>query len=316
MAWVLTCNIAFDAHRGRKAFELRRVVSVTIESSVETLTDTAKIELPRKLYFALGLNESIRTGDPVRIELGYNKQLNKEFSGYVARTNSAEKVEIVCEDEMWKLKQMKVHGLWPKTTLKSFLGKTCPGYVIDAGDWSLGDVKARNTNVAAVLGTFQDEYNILSFFDGKKLVAGKHYSYRNTTHSIALDALQLPTSLEYFDASELKVKVKAQSLLAGGKKIETEVGDDDGTESKLLYSNIESVAELKKLASEDLARLKRSGFRGDFDWIGRPQVFAGEKVALSSAVYPERSGTYHVDAVTKTWSASGFRQKIKLGIKI
>ena len=316
MAWVLTCRIAFAESRGRKAFELRRATEISLESAVDSLTDTAKICLPRKLYFALGLNNVVKTGDPLTIELGYNGTNKLEFTGYVARTAANDKVEILCEDEMWKLKQIKVHGVYPKTTLVALLKKILPGYTIDAGDWVLGDVKAQYTTVAAVLQEFKDKYNILSFFDGNKLVSGKHYSYREAKHAVELGSLQLPIGLEYYDASEVKIKIKAQSLMSNGKRLEVEVGDKDGTESKLLYSNIDSKEALRQHAKADMDRMKRTGFKGDFDWVGRPQMLSGEKIELTDIFYKERAGTYHIDGASKTWSASGFRQKIKLGIMV
>lgn len=316
MVYALTCKISFPESRGREAFILRRIEGVEVEKSVKSLVDKAIVKIPRKRYFSAGINARIQTGDSIKIELGYNGNLEKSFEGYVVRVKADTTVEIFCEDEMWKLKQSTVHKIMRRVELEKLLKEIAPAYEVKAANFQLGDVKMTRTTPLAVLENLKSNYNINCFFDDKTLVGGMPYSYRSGVIPITLGEYQLPINLEYQSEAELKVKIRAQSLLANGTKHEVTVGDEHGAESKLVYSNIESKAELKKMAEADLTKLKRGGYKGDFEVMGFVSVLPGMKVELNDIFYTERAGRYHVDAVKTMWGATGFHKNLKLGLRL
>ena len=60
---------------------------------------------------------------------------------------------------------------------------------------------------------------------------------------------------------------------------------------------------------------KRPGLDGDVTLWGIPRVQHGCRMKLKSVLYPEKNGTYYIDAVTKTFAKEGYRQVCKLGLK-
>lgn len=316
MVFAQTCKISFPTNRGRSAFFIRRAEYIEATRSVKELVGKALVKLPRKLYFASGVNELIQTGDPITIELGYDERFETAFTGYVVKIKPGESVEVFCEDEMWKLKQTSVHKLLRKVSVKQLIEFIAPEYEFENSDFNLGDVKINRATPLAVLEMLRSKYSIYSFFDGKKLIVGKPYSYLDELHTFRLGEFQLPINLEYQDESEIKVKVRAQSLLANGTKLEVEVGDSAGAESKLIYSNITSISELKKLANADLEKLKRGGYKGDFEALGFVEMRPGTKLELSDIFYPERAGRYYIDAVKATFGGGGFHKTITLGWRL
>ena len=79
---------------------------IEVERSWQTLTNTAKITLPRKIGRLQGdITKLIKAGDRVTIKTGYDITLTTEFVGYVREITATVPVVIHCEDAMWKLKQ-------------------------------------------------------------------------------------------------------------------------------------------------------------------------------------------------------------------
>ena len=65
-------------------YNLKMIESVNIKRSVESLADTATITLPATVFNkALNIDEKIKRGDAVKIELGYDDKLKSEFEGYL-----------------------------------------------------------------------------------------------------------------------------------------------------------------------------------------------------------------------------------------
>ncbi len=124
MSFTLQCNIAIGGTRFRSVNEL------TIKRTIFSVGDTATIKIPLSAYIrnsTSGQLEKIKTsdrfkvGDPVEISLGYNGQLNKEFSGYVRRLNLDMPLEIECDDHTWPLKRVNIKQSWKSAFLKDIL---------------------------------------------------------------------------------------------------------------------------------------------------------------------------------------------------
>ena len=64
-------------------YRLLLLESVNIVRSVDTLADTATIVLPGMVHNeTIDIEDKIKVGDAVKIELGYNDKLKTEFEGY------------------------------------------------------------------------------------------------------------------------------------------------------------------------------------------------------------------------------------------
>ena len=91
--------------------------SIHIESSVQVLANNAKIELPREFRNAVdqvgktiniagkSILDFMKRGDAIKIELGYDGDLQTEFEGYITKIGAEMPLLLECEDEMFQLKK-------------------------------------------------------------------------------------------------------------------------------------------------------------------------------------------------------------------
>ena len=93
---------------------IRRVISIKIEESWETLTQHATVEMPRRVTISKNgasltdqsLEKALKKGLKIEILAGYNGELRTEFKGYIARVQTGTPTVLHCEDEMYMLKKM------------------------------------------------------------------------------------------------------------------------------------------------------------------------------------------------------------------
>lgn len=308
----LTCDIRIGQ------FQFFFVTEVSIESSWKQLTDRAQITLPRKLKWKdKYLRDEIKRGDGVEIYLGYDFDMNLEFSGYVSEVRNGVPVEILCEDEMWQLKQTNITKAWRTVTLPVMLKEIVPaGITVNALDADLGPFRINKVSVAKVLEKLRQVYGFVSFFRDGVLQVGYPYSQVQSDRGAFLfEGDIISNRLEYKKADDTKIKVRAISVLPGGDVIERELGAQDGEIHTLHFYNL-SAAQLLQSAEEEAKRLRYEGYRGDFETFGAPYLQHSDIADLNSIEYPERAGSYLIDETKVRFGMQGFRRSIKLGPKV
>lgn len=319
MSYTMRSHITFPKTERREEINIYKVTSVTIESSWKQLTDTADIVLARRVnvFEKYPLHELFRTGDPVVIRLGYNDDLREEFSGYLSDVSEGVPIQLRCENEMFRLKNKTVSISKANIKLRDLLETIAPGYQVNCPDGvELGAVRYANVSPVKILEDIQEQSGLHSYFDGKTLCCGVVYGDKSGIKpvSIHLEKQAVSESLNRKTSSEMQVRIRAISVLKGGKKIQVEVGDKDGSLNTLTYVGIEAKVELEKAAKRDLERRKKQGFDGSVELFGVPAMRHGMKVDLTSVMYENLKGVYYVDKVTKTFDDSPqYHQTIELG---
>jgi hypothetical protein len=315
----MRAHITFPKTERREEINIFKVTSVTIESGWQQLTDTAEIVLARRVnvFEKYPMHTLFRTGDPVLIRLGYNDDLRQEFAGYLTDISEGVPIRLRCENEMFRLKGKTVSISRAGIQLRELLEAIAPGYTIDCpGGVELGAVRYAGISPARILDDIREQAGLYSYFDGKTLCCGVIYGDQSDLKPVRihLEKQAVSESLNRKASSEMQVRIRAVSLLKGGKKIQVEVGDADGSLDTLTYVGIEATVELEKAARRDLERRKKQGFDGSIELFGIPSMRHGMKVDLSSALYENLKGVYYVDKVTKTFDDSPrYRQTIELG---
>jgi len=321
MSYTMRAHITFPKTEHREEINIYKVNSVTIESSWKQLTDTADITLPRRVnvFEKYPMSELFRIGDPVVIRLGYNDDLIEEFSGYLSDVSEGTPVNLRCENEMFKLKRKTVSISKANIKLRDLLEAIAPGYTIDCPDGvELGAVRYSNVPPTQILKDILEQTGMYSYFDGQTLCCGVVYGNKSGIKPVGihLEKQAVSESLNRKSSSDMLIRIRAISVLKGGKKIQVEVGDNGGTLNTLTYVGIEAKAELEKAAKRDLESRKKQGFDGSIELFGIPVMRHGMKVELSSVLYENLKGIYYVDRVTKTFDDSPkYRQNIELGDK-
>ena len=123
MTYYMDYNITIGEYR------LQTLKAVSIKRSVEQLSDTATITLPGTLINdTMEIEDKIKTGDKVTIQLGYNGNLQTEFKGYLKTIKTDDKnITLECEDALWlwrvDMKDEQLQNITLKTLLQHILSQ-------------------------------------------------------------------------------------------------------------------------------------------------------------------------------------------------
>ncbi|MBD3748932.1 MAG: hypothetical protein IE931_05505 [Sphingobacteriales bacterium] len=304
-------HIIITNPNGSRYLDINFCNEVEIERSRKNLTATCKIKMPRKIKVIDGnINEFFVRGSKVEVYLGYYPNLKLEFTGYIARVDARVPFLISCEDEMWKLKQNSFTKSFKNPTLKEVVNYVYAG-PSKVADLKLGGFVIKQQSTAQVLDALK-KFALQCYFDENGvLIADFAGVVADKPTEVYYDFSKnvIDPDLDYVRKEDLRIKVKGVSKLPNGKKYEFTSGDPDGDERTLHYYNLDQDA-LKKIVAKELDKLKIDGYKNDFTTFGEPYCFPGYAGVLHDPDYPERDGSYLVEAVTTTFGVNGFRRKI------
>ena len=313
----LTAKITID---GGRRWQLEEVTAVEITRDTEKLTDECRITLPKKVKWYGEPDIPVRRGDMVSVSLGYDGELQAAFSGYVRDVGFKTPIVLVCEDEMFKLKQQpaqkKAYRNVDLETLLKDQGIGCEIRVF--GEQRLGQYRVTADTVASLLGKLQQQ-GIRSFFrteDGQPvLYCGVLFERETSPSQVFATGLNIidDQSLEQQQADTMRLRVKAVSLMPDNKKVKVEVGDADG-ELRVLHTYNKTESELKAWAEQEVKRLKRDGLTGSFKTFGYRLVDKLDVIGMK--IDGEKKGCYQVKKNVIKYDTGGFRQEITLGYRV
>ncbi len=306
--------------KGDRSWSLDFVTAVEITRDTEKLTAEAKITLPKKLKWNGSAEIPVRRGDAVRISLGYDNNLQLAFVGYVRDVGFKTPVVITCEDDMFKLKQMPAQKkAYRSVTIEKLLKDQGITYRLNVmGEQSLGAYRVTADTVAALLGKLSEQ-GIRSFFryeNGEPvLYCGVLFDRDSTPSQVFRSGLNIISdeSLKQQKAENMRLHVKAVSLMPNNKKIKVEVGDADG-EHRTLHTYNKTERELKAWAEQEVKRLKRDGLTGSFTTFGASLVDPLDAIGI--IIDGTKMGVYQVKKNLIKYGDSGFRQEITLGLRL
>jgi hypothetical protein len=310
------------------------VNNIKIESSFETLTDTCTIIVPRKLKFQnkpiiIGEDSLFKVGDSVSVTLGYWPKTKTLFEGFITGIKPGKPVEIKCEDAMWLFKQTTFTKSWRSLTLGQMLDELIDvaikspfwiNYQLDVDDTlrtsSLGKFVVNNGTPAQVFELLRKNYGFYTFVRNHTIYCGlAYYPKLRSTGKFVMGENIIKNDLEYQSEKDVKIKIKATSILPNSKKIEVEVGDGDGAVRSLFFYNLDKES-LTKIATQNISKYKYSGYKGSFETFGYPFIQHGDACAIVDKYTPERSGEYLAKKVVYSFGMDGYRQEITLDQQI
>lgn len=308
-------EITFIPKEG-KSFQIIKINNVEIESSWKMLTSTAEITLPRNTndFDKLNVKEVFKRETQVIIKLGYDGILKEEFRGYISQVSADFPIKIRLEDEMRRLKKIPVNFSAKAIGLKQLIQNYVKDYPIDIdADIQLGAVRFSKTTLGEVLDKLQKDMCIYSFIRNGKLTIAKPYSDVETMHHFDLERNCVDNSLNYLSKEDRLIKIIGKSIFGKGKKLEFEFGDSDANDTINWTFTHREKRELEAAVKKMYNDRKRDGFDGTFTTFGLDSLSHGEKVKITSSLYPDREGIYYTDRIQKSFGKSGFRQTVELG---
>lgn len=315
MTLAMCAHIVFPATAARQQVELRKVHAVHIEQSVHDVCQRAELKLPRNISALQQqqLKTFIKRGDAVEVYLGYDGNLELEFTGFVERVGADIPVVIELRDSLWKLLQEPFNksysSVFVPTLVKDIVGDA---FKVQAMDATVGAMRFPKVTKAEAFKSLQDEFGLVTYLRGDTVFCGVLFDAKASEVTYDVERNVKSTSLKYRTADEVNLHVTAKSTLKDGSDITVEVGDPNGEDRTIPYYGISSKAELKKLAEADMLKYKYDGYEGDFTAWGIPFCQFGYKAKLASKLFPERDGHYLVEGCTIDFGPSGFERKNKL----
>lgn len=306
---------------GEKEWVIEHISEVEIVRDMESLTDTCKIMLPKRMKWNNHDEIPLRQGDKVEVSLGYDDRLELAFVGYIRQVGFKPPILIECEDEMYRLKMMPTKKLaYRSVTIEQLLKDQGLSYDIRVlGEQSLGQYRIKNDTIASLLGELKEQ-GIKAFFryeEGKPILyAGVLFEQDGISPTQVFSSgvnIIDDSSLKQEKAEVMRIKVKAISIMPNNKKIKLELGDKDG-ELRTIHTYNKEKAELKAWAEQEIKRLKRDGLSGSFTTFGYKLIDKMEVIGLK--IEGKRQGLYLVKKNTIKYGSSGYRQEIELGTRV
>ncbi len=287
--------------------ELDFLINLEIDSSWRQLTDFGHLVLPRNIQTLSGkdIAKLIKRSDPIEIDLGYNGNNELEFKGFVTDVTAGYPIVINFEDSMFLLKKQPVSISGKSTTLKNLVSQILPaGIKSEVVNAEIGAYRYSKVTAAQILQQLREERGIYSWFRNEVLHVGFAYdfSYSTINYDFEQNIKESGNQLQYRFGDEQNFKVNAISILPDNTKIETTIGDNDGETRTLHFYNIKTESELKRIATQELDKLKQDGWRGRFRTFGLPRAKHGDLAVITDPDFPEYNrGTHFIDRV-KTFS--------------
>lgn len=315
----LCSRLTIEPKTGGKVI-LNNLASAEIRKSVETLGDTATVVIPRRYGHQnkSELKEYIAVGDKVVLELGYNNEMEVEFTGYIREIESGFPMKLHLDDETYPLRSNSFVKSWKEVTLKEVLQYIAPGYEIDCYDAKLGKFQIDNASTVSVLRSLKSKYGFYTAIRGKRLVCKFKYEIADSKqlHTYDFQKNVKKSALKYRRKEDKKIRIKAISYNRDGKKVTETVGskEDHASIRTLSYTN-KTAGELKELALAEYQRMCFDGFEGAVTGFGLPRTNAGDTLKLISEKEPERNGRYLIESVTVRYGNAYFERINRLAYK-
>ena len=312
---------------------LKQVSSIEVVSSWATVTDTARVVLPRNLNFngqPLVGNRQLFQGQTISIQVGYNSVLETLFIGYISKIKPETPVELECEDIMYFVKRKSLNKVYNPARLTEVLGDLFDGVrrfndqdtsesLLDTvAEFNLGELKLKNAGGGEVIQTLAKEYKVFTWARADKVYSPLAYVPElQRTFGVWLSGDRCNVkghSLEYRRAKDMKVQIEAFSIRPDNTRITVLVGDPDGAKRQIPFYDIGQAA-LEEAANRELERLRFDGYEGTVTLFGGALVQHGDLLEINDPYHPDRAGKFVIDQVTTTVGSGGISQVCKIGRK-
>jgi len=323
----LLCRIEIEQQGDDRAQTLyfNFVNKVTVTRSYDKQTQTASVILPRNVNYNKkniyeGANALMRRGDKIKITAAYFPNETVIFQGYISKINNNVPVELLCEDEMFLLKQVIAPNLSYKTVnLRTFISKmlentSTPFKAINA---ELGQIRLQGASVGKVLQVLRDQYGLYSFFVNGVLRVGLAFYPDDAKQAVFLFELMVKDgmNLTYLKKDDVKIQIKG-ILIKNNAREEFIYGDPTG-DIRTVFQYGGTKADLDLKCNSFLEQANYTGYYGSFKTFLEPLVVPGDYAVVDSWKYPERKGKYLIKSVTTEVSVTdGGKQTIELERRI
>ena len=275
------------------------VEKVSIKRSVELLSDTATITLPGTVFNkAINIEDKIKVGDAVEIELGYNDDLKPEFKGYLkAIKTDGGSLTLELEDDIYLFRKSVKDEEMKNASVKSILENICSqvgGFSVSCDyDFSYDKFVINNATGYDVLKKIQDEASPNIYLKDKVLHVHPQYAeiFGEARFDFSRNIERDGTDLKYKSEDERKLLVVVEGTDETGATVSVEKGTTGGDKMTLKLPGVSSKSSLEQKAQSVLDQKVYTGYEGSFQSWLIPYVDAGYKVSITDPDYEIKDGT-------------------------
>lgn len=303
-------------------YRVQTLKEVKIKTSVLNLSDTATIEMPGQyLNTWKKIEDKVKAGDAVTIQLGYDDDLETEFTGYLKRiSRDNNSLVLECEDALYLMdktvKDVEYKSIKVKTLLENILKQVDPEMKVKCDyDFTYDKMVVFKSTALDVLKKIHSDTKANIWFEGKTLHVHPVYQKQEGEEPVIYDTEKNVQSneLKWKDEKDRKVMIEVTYTNAKGEKKKKEFGVAGGEKITRPVS-AGSESDLKRAAENEYKLWNYSGFEGSLTGWLVPVVKAGGSVRLRDKERPE--GTYYVTGVDVEFGQSGAKRKVTLGRKL
>jgi hypothetical protein len=309
---------------------LHRLHDVNVITNVENLTDTATITFPRSIQNkGKPITDFVKKDDKIVVRLGYDDDLFTVFRGYVKQVLLDSPMKLVCENEAYKLKQIKVaKGTRTQFSILQFCKEYIDNeqYVTEAKLDKV--VFANDLTVLEVLSFFKKNYGFLFYYrdeeDGCKFYGNMSFSEMTRQGNVNDVKFKkgcniISSTVKTVLAEDNKIQIVGKSMV-GTKKIEVKYPDTVGEGYNVRthhWFECRNEAQLMEKAKAEFKNSNKDTINGDITAFGIPFVRKGDIIHLyDDEVVELNDKRFFAKAVTYSWGVSGYRQTITLGGRV
>ena len=305
-------------------YRLKMVEKVSIKRSVELLADTATVTLPATVFNkTISIEDKIKVGDAVEIELGYNDDLKTEFKGYLKSIKTdGGSLTLELEDDIYLFRKSVKDEEMKDASVKKILENICSqvgGFSVSCDyDFTYDKFVINNATGYDVLKKIQDEASPNIYLKDKVLHVHPQYAeiFGEARFDFSRNIERDGTDLKYKSEDERKLLVVVEGTDETGATVSVEKGTTGGDKMTLKLPGVSSKSSLEQKAQSVLEQKVYTGYEGSFQTWLVPYVDAGYKVAITDPDYEVKNGTYYVISVETTFSKDGGVRKVTLGKRL
>lgn len=305
-------------------YRLKMVEKVSIKRSVELLADTATVTLPATVFNkTISIEDKIKVGDAVEIELGYNDDLKTEFKGYLKSIKTdGGSLTLELEDDIYLFRKSVKDEEMKDASVKKILENICSqvgGFSVSCDyDFTYDKFVINNATGYDVLKKIQDEASPNIYLKDKVLHVHPQYAeiFGEARYDFSKNIEREGTDLKYKSEDERKFLIVVEGTDETGATVSVEKGTTGGDKMTLKLPGVSSRSSLEQKAQSVLEQKVYTGYEGSFQTWLVPYVDAGYKVAITDPDYEVKNGTYYVISVETTFSKDGGVRKITLGKRL
>jgi hypothetical protein len=301
--------------------------SLTWKRTIDNYSDEAKVKIPA-ICNVVGKADFLQTaqqfdeGMKVTINAGYDSNNQLRFVGFIKRINFTVPLEIECEGYSYQLrKKLGIKKSFRKNTkLKDILS-----YLVEGTDIKLSAaipditiesaVTFNNSTGTQALDLIKEKLLQTVYFNFDTLYVGLRETEIKGNAKLRLGWNVIKDNELKFNSKKefAEVKIVMRSRKRDGTFREA-VHDSKFTNTLIKQIKVQLSADyLQKMAADYKKTLTNMGYEGTTTAFLIPYAEPGMAAVITDQRYPERNGTYFIEAVDGEFSTSGGRQKIKIG---